>query len=134
MAVIREVLPGSLAERAGLYAGDGLIAAWNLSLVFLPAGAVARELIGPPGSRIKLTIQRAVRIPAGSRLEMKLSMERLGLTAAGEASPLLPGDRIVSISGKPTRYMPLGDARGMIQSAKEGVELLIHRDLKVARE
>jgi hypothetical protein len=134
LAVVQEVRPGSLAERSGLAAGDGLVAAWNVSLAFIPAGAVARELIGPPGSISKLTIQRAVELPAGGRLEMKLSMERLGLTAAGEAPGLLPGDRIISIGGKPTRYMPLGDARGMIQSAKEGVELLIHRDLKAERE
>ena len=129
LAVIRDVSPGSLAERAGLAVGDGLVAAWSSSLAFLPAGAVAKELIGPPASKIKLTLQRTVKLAAGTPLEMKLSMERLGLTVAGS------GDRIVSIGGKPTRYLPLERARKMIQAARDkGVELVIHRDLKVTRE
>ena len=135
LTVIGEELPGSLAERAGLAAGDGLVAAWSVSLAFLPAGAVAKELIGPPDSRIKLTVQRAVKLPAADRSGIKLSMGRLGLTVADGAPPLLPGDRIVAINGKSTRYLPLGDARAMIQSDKgKGVDLLIHRDLRVARE
>ncbi|MDO8729662.1 MAG: hypothetical protein Q7J69_00520 [Candidatus Omnitrophota bacterium] len=129
LTVIREVLPGSLSERAGLDAGDGLIAAWSSSLAFLPSGAVAKELVGPPGSKIKLTLRRTVNLPAPAALEMKLSMERLGLTVAGS------GDRIVSIGGKSTRYLPLEQARKMIQAARDkGVELVIHRDLRVTRE
>ena len=135
LSMIREVRPGSLAERSGLAVGDGLVAVWNSSLAFIPAGAVAKELIGPPGTTLKLTLRRAVKAPAGGAWDLKLGMERLGLTVAGEAAPLLPGDRIVSIRGKSTRYMPLGDAREMIRSAKDkGVELLIHRDLRVTRE
>lgn len=129
LAVIREAPTGSLSERAGLAAGDGLIAAWSSSLAFLPSGAVAKELIGPPGSKIKLTLQRTVNLPSPAALEMKLSMERLGLTVAGS------GDRIVSIGGKSTRYLPLEQARKMIQASRDtGVELVIHRDLRVTRE
>ena len=129
LAVVREVRPGSLAEQSGLVAGDGLIAAWGSSLAFLPAGAVAKELVGPPGSKIKLTLQRTVKLPAGAPLEMKLSMERLGLTVAGS------GDRIISIGGESTRYLPLEQARKMIQAARDkGAEWVIHRDLKVTRE
>ena len=129
LAKVGEVPPGSLAGRAGLAAGDEPVAAWSSSLAFLPAGAVAKELIGSPGSAVKLTLQRTVNLPAGAAKEMKLNMERLGLTVTGS------GDRIVSIDGKSTRYLPLEQARKMIQAAREkGVELVIHRDLKVTRE
>ena len=130
LAVIREIASGSLAQRAGLAAGDGLVAAWSSSLVFLPAGAVAKELIGPSGSKIKVTLQRTVKLPAGGAApEMRLSMERLGLTVAGS------GDRIVSINGKSTRYLPLEQARKTIQAGRDReVELVIHRDLEVTRE
>ena len=129
LAVVKEVLPGSFAERAGLAAGDALVAAWSSSLEYLPAGGGAKELIGPPGSKIKVSLQRAVKLPAAAAREMKLSMERLGLTVVES------GDRIVSIDGKSTRYLPLDQARKMIQAARDkGVELVIHRDLKVTRE
>jgi len=134
LPVVRERRPGSLAERAGLAVGDGLVAAWSRSLAFLPTGAAAKELIGPPGSSIKLTLRREVKRPAGSP-EIKLSMERLGLTAAAAAPPLAAGDRIVSIDGEPTRYMPLEQARKRVQAgSSKGLELVIHRDLKVTRE
>ena len=135
-AVVSELRPGSAAERAGLLAGDLLVAAWNSSLSFLSPAEVAAELVGPAASRIKLTFQRRVRLPSGGSWEIKLSMERLGLTVAAPASPpLLPGDRIVFINGKSTRYLPLGTARRMMQeSRKTGVELLVDRDVRVTRE
>ena len=60
---------------------------------------------------------------------MKLSMERLGLTVVGS------GDRIVSINGQSTRYLPLEQARKMIQAAQDkGVELVINGELRVKGE
>ena len=128
LAAVQEVRSGSLADRAGLAAGDGLAAVWSSSLVFLPTGGVAKELIGPPGSKLKLTLQRLVKLSAAEAAKLKLSIEHLGLTAVGT------GDRIIAINGKSTRYMPLGDARRIIQEAKGGIELLIHRDVLVRRE
>ncbi len=137
LAVVSELKPGLLAERSGLLAGDLLVTCWGSSLAFLPPADAAAELIGPPGSPVKLTLQRRVKLPAG-RLPAKLtvSMERLGLTGTGPGSPpLLPGDRIVSIHGKSTRYLPLGTARRKIRAGrKTGVELWVHRDVKVMRE
>jgi len=53
----------------------------------------------------------------------------------GVALDLKRLDRIVSIDGKPTRYLPLDQARKKIQAAgPKGVQLVIHRDLKVTRE
>ena len=135
LAIVEEVRAGSLAERSGLENGDGLVAAWSSSLAFLPTGGVAKELIGPPGSKLKLTLQRDVKLPAGEGFKFKLSMERLGLTAAGAEPPFLLGDRIVSIDGNSTRYMPLGKARKMIEGAKsKGVAFGIHRNLLITRE
>jgi len=135
LVTVREVRSESLARKAGLAAGDELAAVWSSSLAFLSAKEIAAELIGPPGSKLKLTLRRSVKLPAGSAAKLKLSMERLGLTLAGAAPPLLPGDRVVSIDGASTRYISLGKARKMMEEAKtEGVTLGIHRDLLITRE
>ena len=134
---VSAVQPGSPAERAGLQPGDGLAASWSSSLAFLPLAEVAKELTGPPGSRIKLTVHRRVNLPGRSAAQVKLAMERLGLTVALPAgpAPLLPGDRIVSMDGKPTRYLPLRQASKRAQAAGvKGADLMIQRDVFVTRE
>lgn len=144
---ISRVKPGSSADKAGLEPGDSLVNYWGESLAFLSPKPVAEALWGPPRTLVKITIQRLVTLPPAPATvndwpHCKLEMEHLGLTvdrtdptgAAGLAR-LMPGDRIVSLNGQATRYLPLVDARRLIQQSKEkGLSLLIHRDLTIQRE
>ena len=147
--IVAEVRAGSPAQRVGFIPGDALVAVWGSSLAFLSPEQVAEALWGPPGSTLKLTIQRQVHLPdasmspAGLWPGMKIGMDRLGLTVLGTESPveaaalggLRPDDRIVAIEGRFTRYMPLAEAQRQIQKGKQkGLTLLIHRDLMMVRK
>lgn len=140
-ATVKMVETDSLAARGGLTLQDRLVGLWGGSLRYLPLGEVAEALLGPPGSAVKLTIQREVNL-GFSGAGLTLEMRHLGLTAASVdpdspafRSGLQPGDRMVAINGESTRYLPLDKAKPMILSAKESpVTLLIHRDLMVKRE
>lgn len=139
-ATVKMVLAGSLASGAGLRRQDRLVSLWGGSLRYRELHEVAEALWGPPGSAVKLTIQREVNL--GSSAGLTLEMRHLGLTAAavdpnGQAfsSGLRVGDRIVAINKQPTRYLPLDKARQSLLPAKESqVTLLVHRDLMVKRE
>lgn len=146
LPVVAGVRPGSAAEQAGGAAGDALVASWGFSLAFLSPEEAAVELIGQPGTQVKLTLQRQVDLPggAGGRRwpQMELEMDRLGLTiraveagGAAERAGLSAGDRIVRIGEEPTRYMPLGMARSRIAQARgKGIRLLLHRDFMLERQ
>ncbi len=144
---VGEVQPKSLGARAGLQTADRLISAWGASLAFLPAEKVAQALLGPAGSELKLTIQRQVVLPKAQRRGfegwgMRLEMERLGLAVHSVALAsvaaqrgILALDRVVAIDGQPTRYLPLEEARRLLENAGErGTTLEIQRDLMIRRE
>lgn len=145
---VAQVRPDSSAERAGLERGDVLIALWGESLAFLNPDQAAERLWGPPGTVVKITVQRVVRLapPAAASARewphWRLEMERLGLTVdrvepagAASLSGLFPGDRIIGLNGQPTRYLKLSDARRLAQTSTEtGLTLLIQRDRTVERE
>ena len=69
-------------------------------------------------------------------------MQRLGLTVtavdpsgAAYRAGVRPQDRIVSLGGPSTRYMPFTEVRRKIQQAKAtGLTLAIHRGLMIRRE
>ena len=142
-ALAAEVREGSSAQRAGMLPDDALAAVWGYSLAFLDPPRAAAELMGPPGTQIKLTIERMFLIPGEKgKLSFDLEMGRLGLavlrvhpSGAASRAGLLPGDRIVRISEESTRYMPLTQAQRKVSDARErGIRLVIHRDLMVPRE
>ena len=134
---VEAVESGSLSAQAGFDAGDIFISVWGDSLGFIPLEEAAQVLVGPPGSERKLTIERVVEIRwPGVHLEMG----RLGLTVdkLEQGSPaagiLAPQDRIVAIGEKATRYMPLEEARRLLdQGRRGGVRVRIHRDLLFKR-
>ncbi len=145
--VVKEVRYGSLADRHRILPGDGLVSLWGDSLAFLSLKEVFGVLLGPPGSEVKLTIQRKVVLePApkeGQRWPgLTLEMGRRGLTVAGvepasaaQTVGLRSGDRIVAIGQRSTRYLPLEEARRILSDSKgKSIFLVIHRDLMIQRE
>lgn len=140
--VVQGAAEGLLAYRSGIASGDALVSFWGDSLAYLNVVEVAETLVGPPGSAVKLTLSREVSLPGDATPGITLSMQRLGLTVAavgplGRAgrTGLVPGDRIVAMDGKSTRYLPFSQARRILQEAGErGTVLLIHRDRMIRRE
>lgn len=153
--VVSRVREHSPAEEAGFEPSDVLTAYWDESLLFLPAQEVAERLVGPAGSDVKVSIRRVMGVPPAIESSAgrpaltgrnwpgwKLEMERLGLTVrqvssdgAARLMGVKPGDRILELNDQPTRYLPLGQARGTIQKSKEnGLALVIDRDLMIRRE
>ena len=146
-AQVQTVKEASVAARAGMMAQDSLVAAWGESLGFLPLEEVARALLGPPESLVRLTIQRSVQLAQpgskkGTWPGWTLSMEPLGLTvmavepgSAAEAQGFRAADRVVEMDGRFTRYMPLEEAVAVVRDLqKKGLLVVIHRDLLIKRE
>lgn len=144
---VERVEAGSLAERSGLLAGDGLVSFWSSSLAYRSPAQVAQHLLGPAQSKIKLTLERTLRLPPAEEERswpgFKFSMERGGLTVArvepggvAEQAGLRRSDRVVTLgSGQATRYQTLEAANiRLAQGRVEGISLLIHRDLRIVRE
>ncbi len=147
LPVVASVRTGSAAEQAGVRAGDALAFCWGFSLAFLTPEQAAEELVGEPGTGVKITLQRQVDLPAGDGAgrrwpQVELEMERLGLTVravgaggAVEKAGLSAGDRIIRIGEEPTRYMPLATARSRLAQARgKGIRLILHRDRMLERQ
>ncbi len=142
---VQAVKPNSLAARSGIAVGDSLVTAWGYSLSFMTVEELAKTLLGPAGSPVRVTIGRKVLLSKSDKKAkwpgMELTMEPLGLTVKEEdpkgasvKAGLLMQDRIVEINGFPTRYMPLAEARKLFKEAKGDVPLVIRRDIMVKRE
>lgn len=87
-AKVLSVVPGHGAERAGLRAGDLLVAAMGpegpVKLTMLPGDAIRRLFDGPAGSRVALAVRRG-------RKTLHLSVERtMPLSPAPAALPAEP--------------------------------------------
>jgi len=145
-AQVRTIRADSPAERAGLDARDVLVSYWGESLRFLPLEEIARRVLGPPGTSVKLTVRREMMLPSALPFEkdwpaMQMGMSRLGLMALeitpkgmADLTGLRVGDHIVQIKKQPTRYMPLAQARRIMKEAKEtGITLVIQRDITIQR-
>lgn len=153
--VIREVRESSFAARSSVLPGDAVVSVWGESMGFLPPAEAAQALLGPPGSSVKLTLQRSISLPGSSSVNwwdwwkgssawpgVTLGMEHLGLTVLNaqpggpaDSSGIRAKDRIVEIDGHSTRYLPLSDADRILRQAKEkGVSLIIHRDVTLVRQ
>jgi carboxyl-terminal processing protease len=58
LLTITKPIEGSPAEKAGLQAGDQIIAVDGVDMTSLPPEAVRQKVLGPEGSKVKLTIKR----------------------------------------------------------------------------
>ena len=142
--VLSAVAPDSAAAQAGLQAGDALVAAWGESLGYRSLAQVAQRVAGPAGTEVKITFQRDVTVLAGAVANAPwpgfgVTMAPEGLTVSevgvlGAAAGLQVGDLVVALDGRPTRYLPLGQARTAIAKTKTaGLRFQIHRYLLILR-
>lgn len=148
--VVQKVVSGSSAAEAGVKAGDRIVAVWGRLTGYIPLKEIVKMMIEKPLIEIKCTIERTVDIPVGrggfsnspdSLIGASLAMEFDGLTISGVkgAGPaieagLAKGGLVTAINGKPTRYMPLKKAIGMIKDAKGGViSITFRKELTIWR-
>lgn len=142
--VLSAVAPDSAAAQAGLRPGDALVAAWGESLGYRSLAQVAQRVAGPAGTEVKITLRRDVTVLAGAVASAPwpgfgVTMAPEGLTVSevgvlGAAAGLQVGDLVVTLDGRPTRYLPLGQARAAIGKARTaGLRLQIHRHLLILR-
>jgi len=128
-------------DRAGVRVGDQLVAVWGESMGFRPIAHVAERLLGPPGTPVKVTIQRGVTLRAGAVPwpGFELTMAPAGLTvsrvaASGASAGVEAGDLIVALDHRPTRYLPLAVARATIGRARgRDVDVRLQRHLVIIR-
>lgn len=141
---VEEVKPASAASESGIQPGDLLVAVWGESLAYQPVSVAVERLTGLPETWAKVTVERTVQIVRDPKhpwpgFEMEMSSEGLKVSrvTGGTASAFLkPGDLIVSLNGRATRYLPLASARNAAQqsqSKKRGLGLIIHRHILLKR-
>lgn len=141
------------AKDTKLRVGDAITFVWDESTKFMKKKEVSGRIAGVPNTQVALTIQRDIKLSSApipwylrvfgrkkeGALALKMGLE--GLTAE-KPSPgsvaakagIKFGDRIVSIDGSPTRYMPLEEAARLIRTKiSQGLELTIERDIKLIR-
>lgn len=142
--VVAAVTPQGHAAQAGLQAGDALVAVWGESMGYRSLAQVADRLLGPAGTDVKMAIRRDVTVrpaeaPNAPWPGFGVTMAPEGLTISdvgvlGTAAGLQAGDLVVTLDGRPTRYLPLGQARGAIDRARAaGLQLKIHRHVLIHR-
>ncbi|MDD5423326.1 MAG: PDZ domain-containing protein, partial [Candidatus Omnitrophica bacterium] len=145
--IIDKVAPKSSADEAGIKPSDALVAIWNRLTGYMQVEEIMDLLLDKPALEIKCTIERTVDVMISSNrgifsnirslIGASFGMEYDGLTitevygkgAANEAG-LKKGDLITAIDGRPTRYMPIKNAVGMIKnSKKDAAKLTLRRDI-----
>lgn len=142
--VVTTMAPPAGAAGAGLQTGDAVVAVWGESMGYRPLAQVAGRLAGPAGTEVKITVRRdvtvrAAEVPNAPWPGFGVSMTPAGLTVSdvgmlGTAAGVQVGDIIVTLDGRPTRYLPLGAARAVIDKARAaGLRLQIHRHLLITR-
>jgi len=142
---IRNIIPGSTADKAGLKEGDTLLSAWGRSVSYMQPEDVMRKLLVPGIMDIQITIGRDYNLELpekkakynvllGGKLgfsEMDgLILEDVYEGGKAEAAGLRKGDIITGLSGKTTRYMAMEEAADIISEAQgKAVILQIKRDI-----
>ncbi len=142
--VIAAVTPQSASAQGGMAVGDAVAAIWGESMGYRSLAQVAERLLGPAGTDVKVTIRREVAVRPGTVPNTPwpgfgVTMAPDGLTISevgvlGTAAGLQAGDLVVALDGRPTRYLPLGQARAAIDKARTaGLQLRIHRHFLMHR-
>lgn len=136
---IDDVQINSPAYDAGVRKKDLLVAIWGRLTGYMTLKEVIDILLEKPSLEIKCTIERNTDVNANGAT---FSMEFDGLTATNVKEDSLafegglrPGDLIVSIDGKSTRYMPLKDALKLMRDKRdETIRLTLRRETIIWRK
>ncbi|MDD4957243.1 MAG: PDZ domain-containing protein [Candidatus Omnitrophica bacterium] len=144
---IDKVVIGSPASKAGLKKGDILSAAWGRAIGYMEPDEVMDKLLTPGVMDINITIVRPLKIDLsmatksyGNLLGVKLGfseMEGLMIEKVKEGSAaanagIEPGDIIMAVDGKSSRYMDIRDVEKAIDSHKNNaISLEIKRDIVI---
>ena len=148
---IEDVSRSSPAANAGLKSDDRVIAVWGRLTGYMDLAEVVGLLLKQEPREIKMIIERGVNVNLNKKrgllsgtnelIGARLLMELDGLTVTqvtgggmAERAGLKTDDLIVSIDGKPTRYMPLKTAVKVIKTSKKDyVNFTIRREATIWR-
>jgi len=151
LPMVGSVQPHSPADESGMLQGDKIAAIWARLTGYMSLKEVTDALLDKPSLELKCTIERALDIPINpyrliafgenDLIGATFTMEFNGLTVdsvredgSSKEAGLKKGDLVVSIDGKPTRYMPLNKAVSVIKNSKEKtVKLTIRREILIWR-
>lgn len=141
--VISTLASGAWAATQGFQVHDAIVAVWGESMGYRPLAQVADRLLEPGGREAKVTLARdvAVSAPSGAAawpgFEVALELDGLVVRNAGPwgtSAGLRAGDLLVGLNGQPTRYLPMGAAKGIIERARAaGLQARIHRHVMITR-
>jgi len=146
MPEVETVIGGSPADKAGVEKGDVIFMVWGRLTGYSGLKTIIDTIIDNPSPEIMLSIRRSITIQGPKKgrtisdadAGFSMDIEEAGLIvidvkARSSASKegLVSGDNIITIDGQSTRYMPLKDARELIDKSLLGgkVELDIIKDL-----
>jgi len=150
--VVESTSVKSPAYEAGIEKGDAIVSIWGKLCGYMSVEDVVSTLLEKPSVEIKCGIERLVTVPLKPDRTMlsslddmlggSFSMEFDGLTVSEvkEGGPafeagLVKNDRIITIDGKLTRYLPLGKAISMMRDTKKDtITFRIRRELIIWRK
>ncbi|MCX5715655.1 MAG: PDZ domain-containing protein [Candidatus Omnitrophica bacterium] len=135
--MIEKAVTGSVADAAGIRAGDSIVAVWGKLVKYMQLKDVYDLLVASGVSEIRLTISRKVTADLkrsgmfnsaekiiGAKLEIKFEGLTVGaLTAGGpfEKAGVQKGDIVIVVEDVPTRYMPLETICQLIEKLRGNI-------------
>ena len=144
---VEQVRGDSPAAAAGIRRGDIIVAVWGRLTGYMSPKEVIDLILNKSSAEIRCTIEREAKVFLGPR-GLLAAPDRIGATLGigpdglavfslkkdgnAGAAGLEKNDVIVAIDGKPTRYLQLARALGLIRAARgEYVVLKFRREVMV---
>lgn len=147
---VDKVEPYSSAAKAGIEEGDILVSIWGKRIRYSKMKEVIDELLGPKFSEVRVLIEKDILVSTenmendlykkfGMSLEFKyegLAINDIISGGKAELAGLRDGDFVVAIDKNITRYLLLDSAISLINSSKEGKDILftIRRNVNLRRK
>jgi predicted metalloprotease with PDZ domain len=147
---VARVARDSPADLAGLGTGDVIVGVWGKLTGYLSKNELVNLMLAPSAMELKLMIEKEVTVEKrrdgffstgmsmiGAELEMMidgLTVKMKEDSGPADKAGLEEGDLLVSIDGKPTRYMPIKHAIKYIEEKTGPVEFGVRRNLSIWRK